>query len=547
MHTHPKGSRATVLLTSVFGPFARNDQYGSRAINPMELYHNQVTRAQGPFSLRMHHRSWGLMLIHENISAPAPARFSDARSASSRDDDHAYDIVGISSIIVNVGKVREMCRLVRLHSPRSKIVVGGHVAAIPGHRADDRRRSHRRAKACAGCALSSAKTRTRPIRHPHDSVVIRLPVDGASARRRGGGNPAATIIPSVGCPMGCNFCTTSAFFGGKGKFVDFYKTGEELFRVMCEMEREAARHVLLHHGRELPAAQEAGAGAARSDEGAREGLVALRVLVRQCDRASTTCASSSSSGVRWVWLGLESPQSAYTKLKGTDTHGVDARAAVPRHPRPGFDHHRPRAPHAGEHQPRDRDAVAHETDSHQFMLYTPVPGTPLYHEMVAQGRILPDVDLADIHGQFKFNFQHAAIGRDESKTLLDSAFARDYERNGPSLYRLVETMFNGWMRYKDDVDARVRRRVAHEAQQLRTGYAPLLWAIDAYLRRTAHPAAERVSAFRAQFERELGVVARTTGRLAGPVLHWAARRDAARYPLGRALEPATFVDRRHPA
>jgi hypothetical protein len=97
------------------------------------------------------------------------------------------------------------------------------------------------------------------------------------------------------------------------------------------------------------------------------------------------------------------------------------------------------------------------------------------------------------------------------------------------------------------VDARVRRRVAHEAQQLRTGYAPLLWAIDAYLRRTAHPAAERVSAFRAQFERELGVVARTTGRLAGPVLHWAARRDAARYPLGRALEPATFVDRRRPA
>ena len=26
------------------------------------------------------------------------------------------------------------------------------------------------------------------------------------------GSVAATIIPSVGCPMGCNFCTTSAFF-----------------------------------------------------------------------------------------------------------------------------------------------------------------------------------------------------------------------------------------------------------------------------------------------------------------------------------------------
>ena len=43
-------------------------------------------------------------------------------------------------------------------------------------------------------------------------------------------------------------------------------------------------------------------------------------------------------------------------------------------------------------------AVAHETDLHQFMLYTPVPGTPLYFEMAEQGRLL-DVDLADIHGQ----------------------------------------------------------------------------------------------------------------------------------------------------
>lgn len=55
---HPKGRSARILLTSVFGPYARNDEFGSRRINPMELYHNQVTREQGPFSLRMFHRSW---------------------------------------------------------------------------------------------------------------------------------------------------------------------------------------------------------------------------------------------------------------------------------------------------------------------------------------------------------------------------------------------------------------------------------------------------------------------------------------------------------
>ncbi|MFW6374628.1 MAG: B12-binding domain-containing radical SAM protein, partial [Thermodesulfobacteriota bacterium] len=67
---HPLGVRARVLLTSVFGPFAQDDEYGSRTVNPMELYHNQVTRVQGAFSLRMFHRSFGLMFIQANLKGP---------------------------------------------------------------------------------------------------------------------------------------------------------------------------------------------------------------------------------------------------------------------------------------------------------------------------------------------------------------------------------------------------------------------------------------------------------------------------------------------
>ena len=74
MESHPQGRRARVLLTSVFGPYAQDDEFGSRSINPMELYHNQVTRAQGAFSLRMFHRSWGIMMIQ--AKSPRPARCS---------------------------------------------------------------------------------------------------------------------------------------------------------------------------------------------------------------------------------------------------------------------------------------------------------------------------------------------------------------------------------------------------------------------------------------------------------------------------------------
>ena len=67
---HDKGIQARILLSSVFGPYAQNDEYGSRAINPVELYQNQVTRTHGGFSLRMFHRSFGLMMLQANIDAP---------------------------------------------------------------------------------------------------------------------------------------------------------------------------------------------------------------------------------------------------------------------------------------------------------------------------------------------------------------------------------------------------------------------------------------------------------------------------------------------
>src|SRR5512136_1390084 len=122
---HPLGSRARVLLASVFGPYARDDEYGSRKINPMELYQNQVTRTQGPFSLRMFHRSWGLMMIQQNISAPSTLLdFPTLDQFIEELKTNEYDIVGISSIIPNVGKVRKMCSVIRELQPRCTIVVG---------------------------------------------------------------------------------------------------------------------------------------------------------------------------------------------------------------------------------------------------------------------------------------------------------------------------------------------------------------------------------------------------------------------------------------
>ena len=543
MSLHPKGTSARVLLTSVFGPYAQDDEFGSRRVNPMELYHNQVTRAQGSFSLRMFHRSWGIMLIQENISAPSTLLDFPTRDAFAKElTSQHYDIVGISSIIVNIGKVREMCRMVRKLSPDSTIVVGGHVSAIPGveHMIDA---DHIvRGDGIVWMRGFLGEDVNAPIRHPHivsgfdiRTMGIRVPAPDGSA--------AATIIPSVGCPMGCNFCTTSAFFGGKGKFVNFYQTGEELFNVMCEAESSMKvqsffimdENFLLYRKRAMDLL----------DLMKAKGKAwALYVFSSANAISKYTMRELVELGISWIWMGLESPHSDYAKLKGRDTlaltkelrqHGIKLLGSTI----VGLEHHTPE-----NISDEIEHAVSHETDFHQFMLYTPVPGTPLYKEM-QEKRLLLDVDLADIHGQHKFNFLHAAISRDDSNRFLESAFRRDFQRNGPSLFRICRTTMKGWKRYKNDPDPRVRERFGWEVRSIKTAYSGLLWAMERQLRRTNEAVSREIQALRKEIADEFGFVSRVMAGVLGPLLFWTSRWEQNRLAEGKTYEPPTFIEHRN--
>jgi hypothetical protein len=248
-------------------------------------------------------------------------------------------------------------------------------------------------------------------------------------------------------------------------------------------------------------------------------------------------------GIEWIWLGLESPESSYSKLNGTDTHALARELqshgiALLGSTIIGLEHHTPENIGAEiEH------AVAHDAVFHQFMLYTPVPGTPLHREVEAQNRLRDDVDLADIHGQHEFNFVHAAIGAADSKRFLDYAFRRDFERNGPSLYRFVRTMFERWRRYGQASDPRIRERVQRAGRQIETSYGAALWAMERYFRTSNADVSGQIHRVRRDIEREMGTLATVVTRSLGPLLLWTSRRDARRYPKGRRLEPRTFIDR----
>ncbi len=132
--------------------------------------------------------------------------------------------------------------------------------------------------------------------------------------------------------------------------------------------------------------------------------------------------------------------------------------------------------------------------------------------------MLDFVDMADIHGQFKFNFKHAAISREDSKRFLDWAFWHDFEKNGPSLYRMCQTMLQGWQRYRDYPDPRVRERFAREMDKLKSGYNAALWAMEHQFREVNRSVSERIKALRKEVESESGLAARISARTLGPLL-----------------------------
>jgi hypothetical protein len=531
-----------VLLTSVFGPYGKDDEYGSRAMNPMELYHNQVTRTQGPFSLRMFHRSWGIMMIQANVSAPCTLLdFPQLDRFVEEIRNNQYDVVGITAIIPNTQKVKLMCELVRKYLPKAKIVIGGHIANVPD--LHDRVDADYvvRGEGVRWFRHFLGEDTEQPVRHPAVLSGIGTRNVGVSVRDKPG-DVAATLIPSVGCPLGCNFCSTSAMFGGKGKSVNFYQTGDELFDIMCQLEREVhARsffvmdeNFLLYRKRALRLLE------LMQEHGKPWSLYVFSSanVIR-----SYTIEQLVGLGISWVWMGIEGCNSQYTKLQGIDTfelvrelqsHGIRVLGSTII----GLENHTPEnIDEAIEH------AARHETDFHQFMLYTPIPGTPFHAELTAKG-VMKDpseFDPAEIHGQLIFNYRHAHIHNGQEGEFMVRAFDRDFQRNGPSTVRIVRTTLAGWRRYKDHPDARIRERFRWEARELATAFSAVVAGAKLYYRKNPDIHA-KMSAILADLKREFGWKSRLFAALGGPYVLRKLRQEEKRLAAGWTYEPPTFYE-----
>jgi hypothetical protein len=353
---------------------------------------------------------------------------------------------------------------------------------------------------------------------------------------------SATLLPSVGCPMGCNFCCTSALFGGKGNAIHFFESGDDLFQIMCGIEKELKvraffvmdENFLLNRPRALR----------------------LLELMREHDKAWVLYVFSSANalrqytseelvalGVSWLWIGLEGKNGKYEKTSGVDTHKLvrelqENGTRVLGSTIIGLEDHTPEnIAHAIEH------AVTHRTDFHQFMLYMPMAGTPLWREMTAKGAMLSASDMAeaDMHGQFKFNYRHPGIPAGQETDLLMRAFDEDYRMNGPSVLRMVRTALRGYQRHRRHPEPRVRRRFQWEVKGFATVYAGAIWAAKRWFASNPKLVADLDELLR-DIHREFGWRSRLVTPILGRIVLRALKKEQRRIDTGHTLEPPTFYE-----
>ena len=250
-------------------------------------------------------------------------------------------------------------------------------------------------------------------------------------------------------------------------------------------------------------------------------------------------------GISWVWMGLEGKKSQYKKLEGIDTfklvrfyhsHGIRILGSSII----ALENHTPE--NIGD---VIEYAVEHETDFHQFMLYTPIPGTRLHAEHTAN-KTIPDwsegkYDEADNHGQLRFNYKHPHIKDGQEEKFIVDAFDRDFQVNGPSVLRIARTTLEGWKRYKNHPNKRIQARFAYEARELPLKYAGALWAARKWFSNNLK-LVNKITAVLDDIKREFGLKTHLATPLVGRIILSKIRKEAEFLRQGRSYEPPTFYE-----
>jgi haloalkane dehalogenase len=434
-----------------------------------ELLYRQVTRAQGIFSPRTVNVQFGLDYIAENLDAPTVVLQYPSKKELIKELKKGYDYVGISFIMALMHKMKEIVALIREYAPNSKIVLGGYGTILK----DDVLKPFgdyicREEGVAFMRKLLGEPEIPMPYKHP--LIVSWLKVFGWRVSGTG------KIFAGLGCPNGCDFCCTSHFFSRK--HIRLLPTGRDIYNVVERYFNLDPSLVFLIIDEDFLLN--------------KKRAMEFRDCVLQGGKKPSIFAFSSvkaisqytveeilEMGIDGFWIGYEGTRSNFAKQQGRDIaeiltefrqHGITVLTSMI----VGFDYQTP-------------EIVAQELDGliklkpslGQYLIYGPVPGTP-FHERVIKENLLQDIYTTDKDlfyrraDGFTTMMKHPTLSPKQIEDIQTWCFEQDFQRLGPSIFRVLETRFLGYLTLRNSPNPILRQKAEYFAQELRVAYPVFL-------------------------------------------------------------------------
>lgn len=445
-----KPDKKRVLLSSVCQPFGV--KYGDGfSVTTEGSFH--LLWAQNIFRVHGTNNQWGIDFIAQNLKTPTTTLHYPTMDQFIREIKKGYDYVGISFLVPTFGKMVPMVEAVRKYAPYSKVILGGY-GTVLGERLTQYADYICDGEGVAFMRKLLGEDVDTPIEQP---IVVEsqyyfglrsLPIRGYFGH----------IFAGLGCPNGCDFCATTAYF--KRRHIKLLPDGASLVRAIQRIRERYPDIVdfwitdedfLLDHKRGKDFLE-----AIRASN-----LPPLSIGIFSSVRAISQYSASElvEMGIERLWVGYEAKRAGLRKMEGRSyrelfadlhNHGISVLASM----MIGFDY-------------QDRETILEEFDElmtlrpsiSQFLILFGFIGTPLHDRLVAEGRFIPEM-LQDLrkHDGFYCGHTHPRIGSEELNQLLRELYRKEFIRLGPSIFRIPDDWITGYENLKEHPNARVRAK-----------------------------------------------------------------------------------------
>jgi haloalkane dehalogenase len=366
-------------------------------------------------------------------------------------------------------KVKDMVALIRQYAPDTKIILGGYGTVLT----DEELKPY----ADFICREEGVGYMRRLLGEPEIPMPYKQPLIVSDLKVFGWRiSGTGKIFAGLGCPNGCDFCCTSHFY--KRKHIKLLPDGKDIYAVVeryLDMDPNLVfliidEDFLLNKKRAM-----------EFRDCVMKGGKSLSIFAFSSVKAISqyTVEEILEMGIDGFWIGYEGTRSGYAKQQGRPVdeiltefreHGITILTSMIL----GFDYQTP-------------EVVAQEFDGlmklkpalGQYLIYGPVPGTP-FNERVRRENLMRDEFVKhpeQLYRQadgFTTTMKHPTLSGAEIEGLQQWCFEQDFQRLGPSIFRVLEGRLLGYQKLKNSPNPFLRKKAEVYATDLRCSYPVFL-------------------------------------------------------------------------